>query len=141
LKAYQNITITPDLIVVDGQGIAHPRRLGLASHIGLLLDIPTIGCAKSRLCGKFEEPSTIIGSSTELKDADETIGAVLRTKAWTKPIFVSTGHKIDLQSAILWVMKCCRGFRLPEPTRLAHLAAGGKLKISRELSYKTWQVR
>ena len=127
LAACEKLSITPDLIMVDGQGIAHPRRLGLASHLGLFLDIPTIGCAKSRLCGSHEEPSAEPGSYAEVIDRDDTIGVALRTKLRVKPVYVSTGHMIDLQTAVYWVMKCCRGYRLPEPTRLAHLAAGGNL--------------
>jgi len=128
LAACEKLAITPDLILVDGQGIAHPRRLGLASHLGLFLDIPTIGCAKSLLCGRHEEPSFDAGSYAEIVDRGETIGAALRTRPGVKPVYVSIGHKVDLEAAIYWVLKCCRGYRLPEPTRLAHLAAGGNLK-------------
>ena len=127
LAACQKLTITPDLILVDGQGIAHPRRIGLASHLGLFLNTPTIGCAKSLLCGTYEVPGEEPGSYAEVVDRGETIGAALRTRLGVKPIFVSIGHKVDLQTAIYWVMQCCRGYRLPEPTRLAHLAAGGNL--------------
>ncbi len=132
LTACQELTITPDLILVDGQGIAHPRRFGLASHLGLFLNTPTIGCAKSRLCGQYEEPGVEPGSYAELIDKGETIGMALRTKLGVKPIYVSIGHKIDLQTAIHWVMKCCRGYRIPEPTRLAHLAAGENLKQEKD---------
>ena len=128
LVACQKLTIAPDLVLVDGQGIAHPRRLGLASHLGLFLNTPTIGCAKSILCGSHEAPGAEPGSYTEVIDRGEIIGAALRTKLGVKPIYVSIGHKIDLQTAISWVMKCCHGYRLPEPTRLAHLAAGGNLE-------------
>ena len=132
LAACQKLTITPDLILVDGQGIAHPRRLGLASHLGLFLNTPTIGCAKSLLCGNHEAPRTEPGSYTEVADRGEVIGAALRTKPRVKPVYVSIGHKVDLQAAIYWVMKCCHGYRLPEPTRLAHLAAGGNLKPEKD---------
>ncbi len=128
LAACEKLTLTPDILMVDGQGIAHPRRLGLASHLGLFLDIPTIGCAKSRLCGRHEEPENTAGSYTELHDGGEVIGAVVRTRTGVKPVYVSIGHKIDLPSAIHQVLECCRGYRLPEPTRLAHQAAGGYLK-------------
>jgi len=128
LAACEQLDLMPDLVLVDGQGIAHPRRFGLASHLGLLLNIPTIGCAKSLLCGAHEIPSSEPGNYTEIIDKDEIIGAVLRTKPGVKPVYVSIGHKIDLETAIYWVMNCCRGYRLPEPTRLAHLAAGGNLK-------------
>ncbi len=128
LAACEGLGITPDLILVDGQGIAHPRRFGLASHLGLFLDTPTIGCAKSLLCGSHEEPGVEPGSYAEVTDRGETIGVALRTKLGVKPVYVSIGHKIDLETAIYWVMKCSRGYRLPEPTRLAHLAAGGNLE-------------
>ena len=131
LAACQKLSTSPDLILVDGQGIAHPRRFGLASHLGLLLNIPTIGCAKSRLCGKHEEPATEAGSYAKLNDNGEDIGVALRTKDNVNPIYVSIGHKIDLPTSIHWVMKCCLGYRLPEPCRLAHLAAGGKSTTTR----------
>jgi deoxyribonuclease V len=129
LTTCRELTIVPDLILVDGQGIAHPRRLGLASHLGLFLDTPTIGCAKSLLCGQHEVPGDEPGSYAEIRDKGEIIGAALRTKPAVKPVYISIGHKLNLESAIYWVLKCCRGYRLPEPTRLAHLAAGGNLKI------------
>jgi deoxyribonuclease V len=126
LEVYEQLSIKPELLIVDGQGIAHPRRFGLASHIGLILDTPTIGCAKSRLCGTHSPVPSQAGDYAELEDNGEIIGVALRTKFGTKPIYVSIGHKIDLPTAIKWVMKCCRGYRLPEPPRLAHLAASGK---------------
>jgi len=142
LAACESLSITPDLILVDGQGIAHPRRFGLASHLGLFLDRPTIGCAKSRLCGSHEIPGIEPGSYAEVIDRGETIGVALRTRPGVKPVYVSIGHKVDLQTAIHWVLECCRGYRLPEPTRLAHLAAGGNLErekgvMAPELSEKT----
>jgi deoxyribonuclease V len=127
LAACEKITNVPDFILIDGQGIAHPRRLGLASHVGLFLDLPTIGCAKSILCGQHQPVGEDAGSHAELLDNGELIGAALRTKSGVRPIYVSVGHKIDLAMALQWVMKCCHGYRLPEPTRLAHLAAGGML--------------
>ena len=131
LAACEKLTITPDLILVDGQGIAHPRRLGLASHLGLCLNTPTIGCAKSRLCGQHGEPGTEPGNHAELVNQGKTIGVALRTRLGVKPVYVSIGHKVDLETAIYWVLECCRGYRLPEPTRLAHLAAGGNLKTEK----------
>jgi len=128
LAACEKLTLTPDLILADGQGIAHPRRLGLACHLGLFLNTPTIGCAKSRLCGCHEVPGSEPGNYTELMDGGEIIGAALRTRLGVKPVYVSIGYKIDLQAAVHWVLACCWGYRLPEPTRLAHLAAGGNLK-------------
>jgi len=127
--AFEKLAVTPDLVMVDGQGIAHPRRLGLASHLGLILDVPTIGCAKSRLCGTHEVPGVTRGNCTELLDGRDVIGAVLRTKTSVKPVYISIGHRIDLKTSIDWVLACDRGYRLPEPTRLAHLAAGGNLKV------------
>ena len=128
LRACEQLSTTPDIIVVDGQGIAHPRRFGLASHLGLLLNKPTVGCAKSRLCGIHDVPGDERGSTAELEDGGETIGAVVRTKQGTKPLYVSVGHRIELQDAVHWVLECCCGYRLPEPVRLAHQAAGGNLK-------------
>jgi deoxyribonuclease V len=128
LQAFEQLTHTPDLIMVDGQGIAHPRRLGIAAHLGLFFDIPTIGCAKSRLCGTHQEPAPEPGNFEELTDKNESIGVVLRTKYNTNPVYLSIGNKIAIEDAIFWVMRCCRGYRLPEPTRLAHQAAGGNLK-------------
>jgi len=132
LAAFEEITTTPDLVIVDGQGIAHPRRMGLAAHLGLCLGIPTIGCAKSRLCGESEEPAVEQGSRTELLDNGEVIGVVLRTRAGVKPVYVSIGHMIDLDGAVRWTAACCRGYRLPEPTRLAHQAAGGNLHMTKK---------
>lgn len=126
LAACQKLSTDPELLLVDGQGIAHPRRFGIASHIGLLLDIPTIGCAKSRLCGTHASVTAEAGAYAELTDNGEIIGVALRTKDNVSPIYVSIGHKIDLPTAIRWVLECCRGQRLPEPSRLAHLAASGK---------------
>jgi deoxyribonuclease V len=131
LEALRLLQNDPDLIFVDGQGIAHPRRVGIASHIGVLVDRPTIGCAKSLLCGQHEAVADSVGSYSYVIDNGEIIGAALRTKAGVKPIYVSIGHKIDLETAIQIVLSCCRGYRLPEPTRLAHLAVSGPEKLRR----------
>ena len=128
LDAFARLSLAPELVLVDGQGLAHPRRLGLASHLGLLLDCPTVGCAKSRLCGDSEEPSTERGSFTLLRDAGETVGAVVRTRTNVRPVYVSVGHRITLDEAIQYVLSAGAGYRLPEPTRLAHQAAGGTLR-------------
>ena len=112
-------------VIFDGQGIAHPRRCGLASHIGLLLDMPSIGCAKTRLSGRYEEPHTEKGSYSYLKDGDETIGAVVRTRSNVKPLFVSIGHRINLHDSISIVLQCCPRYRLPETTRRADKLARG----------------
>jgi deoxyribonuclease V len=128
LRVCEELSVAPDLFMVDGQGYAHPRRFGLACHLGLFLDTPTIGCAKSRLCGRHDVPGAEPGDYADVVDGGETIGVALRTKARTNPVYISIGHKIDLEGAIHWVLECCRGYRLPEPTRLAHQAAGGNLK-------------
>ena len=136
LAAFEKLNITPDLVLVDGQGIAHPRRIGLAAHIGLCLGLPTIGCAKSRLIGEYQEPANEAGSFSELRDNGEVIGAVVRTRSGVKPVFLSIGHMIDLPSAVKWTLACCRGYRLPEPTRRAHMAAGIQIK-NQNLKIKT----
>jgi len=130
LSAFKDLEIKPDLLFVDGQGLAHPRRLGLASHLGLLCDLPTIGCAKSRLCGEYAPVAAEQGSSSELTENGEIIGRVVRTKTNVKPIFISVGHKIDLDSSVEWALRCCRGYRLPEPCRFAHMASVGSIKIT-----------
>jgi len=119
LEALAMLPTPPDLVMFDGQGISHPRRLGIASHIGLLVDRPSIGCAKKRLVGAFEEPGHEKGSMSFLYDGEEVIGAALRTRSNVKPVFVSIGHRIGLQDAVRYVLACCRGYRLPEPVRLA----------------------
>lgn len=121
----EKLAVEPDLLIADGQGIAHPRRFGLASHLGLLLDRPVIGCAKSRLLGVFREPGSSRGEYEYLFDGDEIVGAVLRTKERVKPVFVSVGHKVSLESSIRFILECCRGHRLPEPVRVAHGLASG----------------
>lgn len=125
LKALERLRIVPDLYILDGHGWAHPRRMGLACHLGVILDQPSIGCAKSRLIGSFQEPGQEAGSWTRLYDGDEVIGAVLRMRSGTAPVFASIGHRVDLPTAVGIILKCCRGYRLPETSRLAHLVAGG----------------
>lgn len=129
LAAYERLKLKPELILVDGQGIAHPRRFGIASHLGVLLDTPTIGCAKSLLCGGHGSLGVEAGCAAEVEHDGEVIGMALRTKTGVKPVYVSIGHRVDLAAAVAWVNRCCRGYRLPEPTRLAHLAASGNLRI------------
>ena len=135
LAAVEKLQTQPDVLMVDGQGIAHPRRLGLAAHLGLFLDQPAIGCAKSRLTGTYEEPMLEKGAYSLLKDEkdklnaqSEIIGAVVRTRTNVKPVFVSVGHKCRLEDAIRVVLDCSVKYRLPEPTRLAHQAVS-KLKL------------
>ena len=123
LDALDRLDRKPDLLIFDGQGIAHPRRLGIASHIGLLSDLPSIGCAKSRLCGQYQEPGVERGSHVLLMDHGETIGAIVRTRTGVKPVFVSIGHRVDLKTSIDVVLGCCKGYRLPETTRQAHRLA------------------
>lgn len=119
LEAFKRLKTPPDLIVCDGQGIAHPRRFGLASHLGLLLDIPTIGCGKTRLIGEHEEPDGERGSASPLVDGDETIGYCLRTQNGVKPVYVSAGHRLSQADACEWILKLTPRYRLPETTRQA----------------------
>lgn len=133
LAALENLVGQPDLLIFDAQGLAHPRRMGLAAHLGVLLDLPAVGCAKSRLCGEHREPGLEQGSWVPLMDGTETIGAVVRTRRRVRPVFVSVGHRIDLQGAVDLVLRCCAGYRLPEPTRWAHrVAGGGTLPLPRQ---------
>ncbi|MFW6150183.1 MAG: deoxyribonuclease V [Chloroflexota bacterium] len=127
LAACEKLESVPDLMLVDGHGIAHPRRFGLASHLGLFLDLPTIGCAKSVLCGEHGPLGEQLGDYSYLMDGPEVIGAALRTRRGVRPVYVSVGHRVDLPFALDWALSCCSGYRVPEPTRLAHLAAGGRL--------------
>lgn len=121
LGAFQKLRQKPDLVMVDGMGIAHPRRIGIASHLGLWLEIPTIGCGKSLLTGKYDKAGLgeEAGSWVPLIDKKEVIGAVVRTRTRVNPMFISPGHLISLETSIHYVLKCGRGYRLPEPTRLA----------------------
>jgi len=125
LAAVEKLEHEPDVLMIDGQGIAHPRRLGLAAHLGLFLDKPAIGCAKSRLTGTFEEPALEKGAHTPLYDGDEVIGAVVRTRTNVKPLFISVGHRCRLEDAIDLTLACATKYRLPEPTRLAHQTVSG----------------
>jgi len=125
IDALESLEQSPDIIIADGQGLAHPRRFGIACHIGLLTDTPTIGCAKSILRGRHGPLGSEHGSTAELVDRDEVVGVALRTRADVSPVYVSVGHKVDLASAVVWVLASCKGRRLPETTRLAHQAAAG----------------
>jgi deoxyribonuclease V len=126
LQAIAQLRVEPDLFMCDGQGIAHPRRLGLASHLGVLLDKPTIGVAKSRLCGTFQEPPLEKGAASPLMDKQEQLGWVLRSRTGVKPLFISPGHKISLSSALECVTAAFSPYRLPEPTRKADKLASLK---------------
>ncbi len=125
--AFERLRQRPDLLLVDGHGFSHPRRFGIACHLGLLLDLPTIGCAKSRLVGEHAEPLPEAGASAELRDGREVIGLVLRTRDGVSPLFVSSGHRIGLRRAAEWVLRLCRGHRLPEPARLADQLSKGRV--------------
>lgn len=124
LDAFERIQVEPDLIMVDGQGIAHPRRFGIAAHLGVILNKPTIGVAKSRLVGRHDEVGAEPGSTAYLYDDGEVIGIALRTRARSKPVYVSVGHKLDLETSLHYVLSSLRGHKLPEPIRQAHLTAG-----------------
>jgi deoxyribonuclease V len=127
LAAMERLTLAPDLVLVDGQGIAHPRRIGIASHLGVLLDLPTIGAAKSRLVGRYDEPGPERGDRSPLVHRGEVVGAVLRTRSRVGPLFVSAGHRVSLDTAVGYTLACAPKYRLPETTRQAHnLAARAK---------------
>lgn len=126
LDALEKVKILPDIILCDGQGIAHPRRLGIASHLGLLIDMPTIGVAKSLLIGKYDEVPETKGSWQPLIHQGETIGAVLRTRTGVKPLYISSGHRISLPTAIDYVLRCTTKYRLPETTRIADKLASSR---------------
>ncbi|BBI92657.1 putative endonuclease V [Serratia symbiotica str. Tucson] len=132
LAAWQQLWQKPDLIFVDGHGISHPRRLGVASHFGLLVDVPTIGVAKKRLCGEFAPLDAAAGSLAPLEDKGEQLGWVWRSKARCNPLFIATGHRISADSALAWVQRCMAGYRLPEPTRWADAIA------SRRPAFQHW---
>lgn len=130
LECFARLPGTPDLVLVDGQGIAHPRGFGLASHLGLWLDVPTVGSAKSRLVGEHKEPGDGSGSWTELYYQGKVVGATVRTRSGVKPIFVSPGHRVGLKPAVRLALLCTAGFRVPEPTRRAdHLAEAAKRQM------------
>jgi deoxyribonuclease V len=128
LDAIAKLRVRPDLLMCDGQGIAHPRRFGIASHLGVYLDLPSIGVAKSRLTGRYDEPGPNPGDRSALTYRGERLGEVLRTKPRSNPLFISIGYKIDLPTAVEIVGMCLRGYRLPEPTRAAHNLASAAAK-------------
>ncbi|MGL5768305.1 MAG: endonuclease V, partial [Plesiomonas shigelloides] len=131
LAAWQMLPQRPDLLLVDGQGIAHPRGLGIASHFGLLVDVPTIGVAKSHLYGSYAPLADGVGTSSALWAGESLLGYVWRSKVRCRPLFISAGHRISPDSALQWVQGCCRGYRLPEPTRFADGIASAR---------PTWQA-
>lgn len=137
LAAFKKIKNDPDIILFDGQGIAHPRRMGIATHLGLFLDKPTIGCAKSKLSGKYTSVGEGKGDYTLLKEGKEVLGAVLRTRRKVKPIFISPGYKIDLSNSIEITLKCIVKYRLPVPVREAHIFVN---QIRNNLTSTTYEI-
>jgi deoxyribonuclease V len=131
LNAFERLSGIPDAVIFDGQGIAHPRGLGLASHMGLFLDVPSLGCAKTRLVGIHGEVGIDRGDAADLMFDDRVVGAVLRTKRNVKPVYISPGHKIGLRQAVEVALSSCRGYRIPEPVRQAHLLVN---RLRREYS-------
>lgn len=123
LAAWERLARKPDLLMVDGHGIAHPRRLGVAAHLGLVLDVPAIGCAKSILVGRHEPLPPERGAIAPMHHQGEVVGYAVRTKPKVNPVYVSCGHRVGMETAVGWVLECARGYRLPEPTRQAHLAS------------------
>jgi deoxyribonuclease V len=132
LAAWARLTVRPDVLLCDAHGVAHPRGFGLASHLGVALDLPTIGCAKSRLFGTHRLPAAAKGRSVPLRHPQDgsVLGAVVRTRTGVRPIYVSIGHLVDLPFAVRTVLRCARRFRLPEPTRLAHLAVTAARRVA-----------
>ncbi|MBX9699812.1 MAG: deoxyribonuclease V [Acetobacteraceae bacterium] len=131
LAAWEGLAEAPDLVMVDGHGVAHPRGLGIAAHLGALLDVPSIGVAKSVLVGRPAAPlGDAAGAAVALEWKGARLGTVLRTKRRSNPLIVSTGHRVAEDSAVAWVQRCLRGYRLPEPTRLAHLAANAQRRAA-----------
>lgn len=132
LAAIARLGNRPDALLVDGQGYAHPRRFGLACHLGVLLDLPTVGCAKSRLVGAFDEPERVFGARTPLLDRGEVVGGAVRTRPRHAPLFVSPGHRVSVDGAVALALACCKGGAfLPEPTRLAHEAVSTATRAAR----------
>lgn len=121
LQAWKNLNISPGLVMMDGQGIAHPRRFGIACHFGLCTEVPSLGIAKKKLSGNYKEPDTYKGACQKLETNGEHLGYILRTRAGTKPVYISPGHLIDHENSLYWVKKCMGRYRIPEPTRQAHL--------------------
>ena len=133
IKTFQRLKTKPGVMMFDGQGVAHPRRMGLASHMGLWLDLPSVGCAKTPLLKEFVNPESSKGSFEWIHQEGEKVGAVLRTKEKVKPLFVSPGHRIDLKMSIQLVLQTCRGFRIPEPLRKAHQASRSMMRSAQSI--------
>jgi len=135
-RAFEKLATRPDVVLFDGQGIAHPRRIGLAAHAGLVLGLPAVGCAKSRLIGEAAEPGPEVGEWSALRDGGEVVGAVVRTRRGVKPVYVSVGHRVSLPTAIRLVLGCLDGTRIPKPTREADRFAG---EVKRRLAARRGQ--
>ena len=133
LRAFEKLRRRPDMVLFDGQGIAHPRGFGLAAHMGLILDLPSVGCAKTRLIGTFEEPGARRGQCSPLMRDGKQIGSVVRTKDRVKPVFISQGHRVSLERAVEIVLQCARRYRIPEPIRRAHILVN---KMRKEAAQK-----
>ena len=133
MKAFSKLKTKPDLILADGQGIAHPRSMGIAAHLGLLLDLPSIGCAKSRLYGTDAELPLVKASVAPLIEGGRTVGMIVRTRTGVKPVYISPGHKMDLETSVKIVLSLCRGYRIPEPLRQADILVN-RLRKEDEIS-------
>ena len=130
IRAFEKLKRAPDVVLFDGQGIAHPRGFGLASHMGVLLNVASVGCAKTKLVGEHDEVGEAAGDYAELVFGGRAVGAVVRTKKRVKPIYVSQGHRVGLRQSIRLVLSCCRGYRIPEPVRQAHLLVNRMRRLS-----------
>ena len=130
IRAFEKLKRAPDVVLFDGQGIAHPRGFGLASHMGVLLNVASVGCAKTKLVGEHDEVGEAAGDYTELVYGGRAVGAVVRTKDRVKPIYVSQGHRVGLRQSIRLALSCCRGYRIPEPVRQAHLLVNRMRRLS-----------
>lgn len=139
LEAWEQLKVRPDVLMLDGQGIAHPRGMGIAAHMGLMIDLPTVGCAKSLLYGHYREPGLTRGSRTALMAADKKIGYVLRTKDKVKPLIISPGHKITFTEANELVLRCTTKYRLPETTRRAHILVNALRTGEEAAGYKEYR--
>lgn len=133
LQALGDLPVAPDMVIVDGPGIAHPKSLGVASHLGVVLDVPTIGCSKVNNVGSFVEPEVVMGSTTNLVWQGEIIGTVYRSKNRVAPLFISSGHRVGRQTAARFVKECCQGYRLPEPIRQASSLLAGARQTAKAL--------
>jgi len=140
LEAFKVLQTIPDILMVDGMGIAHPRRMGIAAHLGLYLDMPAIGVGKSLLCGKYEMPGLRKGDQSDLVHKNERIGIVLRSKDNTNPLFISPGHKIDFETSVNLVLNCLIKYKLPEPTHIADKFSKIRSKSAKSIENGTYSL-